>query len=51
MFAEKHKDFPRMETKTLLDAAARSQMRQRNPGVLRVPHNRRDSAKSEHPEQ
>src|ERR1044071_7029280 len=38
MLAEKRKNFARMETNTLLDAATRPQMPQRNPGVLPIPH-------------
>src|SRR5439155_11709950 len=51
MRAEKRKNFEWMDSKPLFDASARSQMCQRDPGVLRVPHNRRDGAKSEHSEQ
>ena len=36
-----------MEAKALFNTPARLQMGQRNPGVLRVPDNRRDRAKSE----
>ena len=51
MFAEKRQKLDRMKTEALLKTAARSQVRQRDPGVLRVPDNRRDRAKSEHSEQ
>ena len=40
-----------MEAEALLNTAARAQMRQRDPGVLRVPDNRRDCAKSKNSEE
>src|SRR4029453_15333632 len=51
MAAEEHENLAGMEPKALVDAPARAQMRQRNPGMLRVPDNRRDGAKREHDEQ
>ncbi len=51
MGAEELKNLARMESEALLDAPARAQMRQRNPGMLRVPDNRRNGAESENDEQ
>ena len=39
------------EIQAAVEIPARAQMRQRDPGVLRVPHNRRNRAKNEHPDQ
>src|SRR5439155_285468 len=51
MGAEELKNLARMESEALLDAPARAQMRQCNPGMLRVPDNRRNGAESENDEQ
>src|SRR6266705_1734373 len=37
-----------MEAETLLNPSTRAQMRQRDPGVLRIPDDRGDRAKSEY---
>src|SRR5438046_5358720 len=41
MFPNKREKFQRMKTDTLVDAAARFQMRYRRPGAFLVPSNRR----------
>src|SRR5438067_6286408 len=40
-----------MKAEAAVEIPARAQMRQRDPGVLRVPDNRRNRAKNEHPDQ
>src|SRR5947207_812019 len=50
-FANKRSNFDRVQAKAMLDTAARSQMRKRDPGVLCVPHDRRHRAKSEYAKQ
>src|SRR6516162_2783499 len=40
-----------MKTEAALEMPARAQMRQRYPGVLRIPDNRRNGAKKERPDQ
>src|SRR5205814_8426056 len=51
MFANKRNNFDRVQIKSVLDTATRSQMRKRDPGVLCVPHDWRHRAKSEYAEQ
>ena len=40
-----------MKSEAVVEIPTRAQMRQRDPGVLRVPNNRRDRAKNEQPDQ
>src|SRR5262249_5021833 len=51
MLEEKPENLERMKTEPMLEIPTRAQMRQRDPGMLRVPHNRRNRAKNEHPDQ
>ena len=51
MFAEKGKNLTRMEANPLLNASARAEVRERDPGVLVVPHNRLDRAERKETEQ
>ena len=51
MLTNKLEDLAGMEAKTVLDPSAGPQMRERDPGVLSVPHDRGDSAKGEYAKQ
>src|SRR3981081_2334520 len=50
MFAEKFQDFERMKSDFFIQTPARPQMRERDPGVLSVPGDRRNSANRERAE-
>src|SRR5205807_10087395 len=47
MFPDKREKFQRMKTDTLVDAAARFQMRHRRPGAFLVPSHRRHTKRRE----
>jgi len=51
MLAQKRKNLGRMKTKAVLETSPRSQMHQRDPGMLLVPDNRRHCANGEYAEQ
>src|SRR4029077_3653319 len=47
MLAEKSEQLERMKARYFVETAARLEVGQRDPGVARIPNNRRDRAKTE----
>ena len=48
MLAEKRNNLDRMKTKAVLETSPRTQMHQCDPGMLGIPHNGWNRAKSEY---